>query len=254
MRYIALTYDYDLSKLSDIGRKWSFDVYKDKNFIFDYSSASYATFIDKNPNSILHLYTDDIQLMKEKMGQYNINQDNIIYIDYSEKLKKYTNNLNYSFDVLNDFINYAKSNTEFTVKIDNDLIFKDELKIINDNIILVWKYERIVSQGDVRWGEIKICQQVLNNINFKIYNLGIFGFPPNFENEEVKDVMDKLTSINISDVTDVNSKIYHCCEQTANNWVFHKKNYNVIETFHIVDHLFDNKGECINRAKYLKHG
>jgi hypothetical protein len=254
MKYIALTYDYDLSKLSDIGRKWSFDVYKDKNFIFDYSSASYATFIDKNPNSILHLYTDDVQLMKEKMSHYNINQENIVYIDYSENLKKYINNLNYSFDVLNDFINYAKSNTEFTVKIDNDLIFKNELKNINYDSILVWKYERVVSQGDIRWGEIKICQQVLNNINFKIYNLGLFGFPPNFENEEVKDVMNKLTSVDISDVTDVNSKIYHCCEQTANNWVFHKKNYNIIETFDIVDHLFDNKGECINRAKYLKHG
>jgi hypothetical protein len=254
MKYIALTYDYDLSKLSDIGRKWSFDVYKDKNFIFDYSSASYATFIDKNPNSILHLYTDDVQLMKEKMSHYNINQENIVYIDYSENLKKYINNLNYSFDVLNDFINYAKSNTEFTVKIDNDLIFKNELKNINYDSILVWKYERVVSQGDIRWGEIKICQQVLNNINFKIYNLGLFGFPPNFENEEVKDVMNKLTSVDISDVTDVNSKIYHCCEQTANNWVFHKKNYNIIETFDIVDHLFDNKGECINRAKHLKHG
>jgi hypothetical protein len=254
MKYIALTYDYDLSKLSDIGRKWSFDVYKDKNFIFDYSSTSYATFIDKNPNSILHLYTDDVQLMKEKMSHYNINQENIVYIDYSENLKKYINNLNYSFDVLNDFINYAKSNTEFTVKIDNDLIFKNELKNINYDSILVWKYERVVSQGDIRWGEIKICQQVLNNINFKIYNLGLFGFPPNFENEEVKDIMNKLTSVDISDVTDVNSKIYHCCEQTANNWVFHKKNYNIIETFDIVDHLFDNKGECINRAKHLKHG
>jgi len=254
MKYIALTYDYDLSKLSDIGRKWSFDVYKDKNFIFDYSSASYATFIDKNPNSILHLYTDDVQLMKEKMSHYNINQENIVYIDYSENLKKYINNLNYSFDVLNDFINYAKSKTEFTVKIDNDLIFKNELKNTNYDSILVWKYERVVSQGDIRWGEIKICQQVLNDVNFKIYNLGLFGFPPNFENEEVKDVMNKLTSVDISDVTDVNSKIYHCCEQTANNWVFHKKNYNIIETFDIVDHLFDNKGECINRAKYLKHG
>ena len=88
MKFIALTYNYDLTKLSDIGRKWSFDVYKNKEFIFDYSAASYATFIDKNPNSVLHLYTDDIVLMKEKMNQYKINQNNIIYIDYSENLKK----------------------------------------------------------------------------------------------------------------------------------------------------------------------
>lgn len=253
MKFIALTYNYDLTKLSDIGRKWSFDVYKNKEFIFDYSAASYATFIDKNPNSVLHLYTDDIVLMKEKMNQYKINQNNIIYIDYSENLKKYQNGLKYSFDILNDFINHAKSEDDFTVKIDNDLIFKGELNVDNLNSILVWKYERIVQQGDVRWGEIKICEEVLKTTNFRVYNLGLFGFPPKFENDEVKEVMDKLTSIDISDVTDVNSKIYHCCEQTANNWVFHKYNYKIIETYDIVDHLFDGKGECIERAKYLKN-
>ena len=252
MKFIALNYNYDLSKMSDIGRKWAFDVYKNNEFICDYSAASYATFIAKNPNRVLHLYCDNIENMKSKMSQYNIDQDRVIYIDYSDKLKEYGDDLSYSFTVLNDFINYAKSETEYTIKIDNDLIFKEELVEPDLNSILVWKYERIVKNGDVRWGEIKICQEVLNDLNFNVYNLGIFGFPPKYEYIEAKEIMDKMVSVDISNVTDVGAKIYHCCEQTANNYVFHKYGYNVIEAYNYVDHNFDNKGKCINDAEYLK--
>lgn len=251
MKFIALNYNYDLNKMSQIGRKWAFDVYKNKEFISDYSSASYASFIDKNKKSILHLYTDDVDGMKEKMSRYNIDQDRVIYIDYSEQLTKYDESLNYSFTVLNDFINYAKSETEYTVKIDNDLFFHSELPQIDDNSIMVWKYERIVRNGDPRWGEIKICKQVTNNLDFKIYNLGVFGLPVNYDIHQAKKIMQEMVSVDISDVTDMDSKIYHCCEQTANNWIFHKENYNVIETCNYVDHLFDRKGDCIELSKYL---
>ena len=252
MKFIALNYNYDLKKMSDIGRKWAFDIYKNNEFICDYSSASYATFIHKNPNHKLHLYTDNIDKMKYKMNQYKINQENIIYIDYQEQLKKYNNNLEYSFTVLNDFINFAKSKTEYTVKIDNDLIFKNELPKIDENNSLVWKYERIVKNGDIRWGEIKICQETVQNTDFKIYNLGIFGLPVNYEILEAKEIMDKMISVDISNITDVDSKIYHCCEQTANNYIFHKKKYNVVEMYDYVNHHFDNKGKCILEAKYLR--
>jgi len=251
MKFIALNYKYNLDKMSEIGRKWSYDVYKNDEFILDYSAASYATFIDKNKNAILHLYTDEVDKMREKLLKYNIDIDRIKIIDYSENLKKYDNNLKYSFTVLNDFINFAKSDSEYTIKIDNDLIFNSELPIFDENSVLVWKYERIVKNGDLRWGEIKICDHVLKTTDFKIYNLGLFGLPVNYEIEEAKRTMEEMINVDISDVTDVDSKIYHCCEQTANNWVFHKHNYNVIETYNYVDHLFDNKGECIIRAKYL---
>jgi hypothetical protein len=252
MKFIALNYNYNLSKMADIGRKWAFDVYKNNDYICNYSAASYATFIHKNPTRILNLYTDNVDNMKAKMSQYNIDHDRIVYIDYSDKLKEYGVDLKYSFTVLNDFINYAKSDTEYTIKIDNDLIFKQELPELNSKSILVWKYERIVINGDVRWGEIKICREVLNNLDFKVYNLGIFGFPPTYENLEAKEIMDKMISIDISDVTDVDSKIYHCCEQTANNYVFHKYGYSIIEAYPYVDHNFDNKGKCISDAEYLK--
>jgi hypothetical protein len=251
MKFIALNYNYNLDKMSEIGRKWAYDVYKDYDFIMDYSAASYATFIDKNKTKTLHLYTDDVNKMKNCMLKYNIDHNRIIYIDYSENLKKYDKKLEYSFTVLNDFINFAKSNSEYTIKIDNDLIFYSELPNIDENSVCVWKYERIVKNGDVRWGEIKICENILNNTNFNIFNLGIFGLPVNYQIEETKKIMEKMISVDISDVTDVGSKIYHCCEQTANNWIFYKNNYKITELYQYVDHLFDKKGECIEKAKYL---
>jgi hypothetical protein len=252
MKYIALNYNYNLDKMSEIGRKWAYDVYKNNDFIAEYSAASYATFIDKNKSAILELYTDDIDLIKSKILKYNIDYDRIVYIDYSENLKKYNNDtLKYSFTVLNDFINFAKSETEYTIKIDNDLIFKKELPTFDINSILVWKFERLVKDGDIRWGEIKICNSILNDTDFKIFNLGLLGLPINYQILEVKNIMDQMILIDISDVTDVDSKIYHCCGQTANNWIFDKYNYNIIETYQYVDHFFDNKGMCIDKAKYL---
>ena len=67
MKVIALNYSYDLKKLSDIGRVWANDVYVDKNFISEYSSASYATFVDKNPNLVLNLYTDNFFLLTQSI-------------------------------------------------------------------------------------------------------------------------------------------------------------------------------------------
>lgn len=253
MKVIALNYSYDLKKLSDIGRVWAKDVYKNKDFIFEYSSASYATFIDKNPNLKLDLYTDDIEFMKNKMSKYNINQDNVIYHDYTENLKKYDGNLRYSFDILNDFIHFAKSNNDFTIKIDNDLIFNDKIPKIDytENDIIVWKYERLVLNGDPRMGEVKVSKNVVGDYNYPIYNLGIFGLPSTYPKDYLMEIYEKMVSVDIIDVSDLGVHTWHCAEQTANNWVFYSKKYNVIESYNFVDHLFDNKGECINRAKYL---
>ena len=253
MKVIALTYDYDLTKLSEIGRTWAGDIYKNKEFIFDYSAASYATFIDKNPTKILDLYTDDIPLITEKMNQYNIDQSRINYHDFTSVLKKYANEMKYSFDVLTDFIYYGKSQTEFTLKIDNDLVFHGEVpEPSGNNDVYVWKFERLVFQGDPLMGEIKVAEQTLETTNFPIYNLGIFGLPVVYPEQETRELIDKMTSVDISDVTDLDTKIWHCCEQTANNWIFRKYKYNVNVMFNYVTHLYDNKGGCIEAAKYLK--
>lgn len=251
MKVIALTYNYNLDKLSEIGRTWAGKVYSGKDFIFEYSAASYATFIDKNPNSILHLYTDDVDLIKEKMNKYNIEQNRIVYYDFNEELARYQTDLKYSFDVLTNFIYHAKSNDEFTVKIDNDLIFHGELPTPNDGEVFVWKYERKVNEGNPLMGEIKVVQQTLGRTDIPIYNLGVFGIPKDYPETELREVCDAMVSVDISDVTDLDTKIWHCCEQTANNWIFYKHNYKIVETNNIVMHHFETKSMCIEKAKYL---
>jgi hypothetical protein len=253
MKVIALNYNYDLKKLSEIGRVWAKDVYVNKDYISNYSAASYATFIDKNPHLKLNLYTDDIDDMKVRMSKYNINQDNIIYHDYTNNLKKYQKNLRYSFDVLNDFIHFARSRDEFTVKIDNDLIFTGPLPQINDinNDVLVWEYERLVLNGNPKMGEVKVSSEVIGDINYPIYNLGLFGLPPTYPEEYFMEIYEKMVSVDIIDVSDLNVHTWHCAEQTANNWIFYKQNYNVIQTSGIVKHHYSNKQQCINDAKYL---
>lgn len=253
MKIITLTFAYDISKLFEIGRFWAKDVYIDKEFIFEYSAASYATFLDKNPNLKLHLYTDDVMLIKEKLNKYNVNLDNVVYYDYSEKIKSYEGKLKYSFDILHDFIMEFKSDKEYTIKIDCDLTFYDKIPNIDDDNkdILVWKYERMLFEGDPRMGEIKSSILSVGDVNYKIFNIGLLGLPASFETNELDSVYRKMVDVDITDVSDLNVKSWHCAEQTAKNWLFHKHNYNVKETYNVVDHNFSVKKKCIDDAKYL---
>ncbi len=253
MKVITLTFAYDISKLFEIGRFWAKDVYIDKDFISDYSAASYATFLHTNPDLQLHLYTDDIDLIREKLNQYNVNLKNVVYHDYSEKLKSYEGKLKYSFDILHDFIIEQRSNSEYTVKIDCDLSFRNKIPMMDNTSkdILVWKYERMLFNGDPRMGEIKSSTLSVGNINYKIFNVGLLGIPPTFEIDELDDVYRKMSDVNIMDVSDIKVNSWHCAEQTAKNWIFHKYNYNVIESYNFVNHHFETKKKCIDDAKYL---
>jgi len=253
MKVIALTYNYDLNKLADIGRKWAVDVYKNKDFIFEYSAACYATFVDKNPKLKLDLYTDDIDLIIKKLWKYKINADQFKFHDIRYSLSSYED-LDYSFRIAFDHIRDHSSASDYTIKIDNDMIFLDELPIltIENKDILIWKFERWVQNGNPLWGEIKAVNNGIGNgIDFPIYNMGLMGLPVEFQYEEAEEIMNKLINVDISDVTDVGSKIYHCCEQTAWNYIFYKYGYKIIETYPIVKHHFDVKARCIEDAKYL---
>jgi hypothetical protein len=254
MKFIALTFDYSIKNLQDIGRKWAPEVYKDKDFIFEYSAASYASFLFFNPEKKLEILTDDIFMMKEKLDKYNVNLSNISLVDWSEELKEFKKH-KYAFEPLIQLIKKYKDSQEYIIKLDNDLICKKPFDLKLNNEVLVWKYERIVEQGDPRWGEKLICNTLFNNTNFRIYNVGLLGIPPQFwihHQEYLKTCYDMI-DVDISKVTDVGSEIYHCCEQTAYNWIFHKYDYNIIETYNIFEHYFDRKINCILDAKkYLK--
>lgn len=252
MKVIALVYNYNFNMLAAIGRHNTKDTYKNKDFIFEYSAACYATFIDKNPVTKLNIYTDDIELLHNKLSKYKINLNNIIFCDYNERLKRYVN-LDYCFRILFDNIKENHSFEEYTVKIDNDMVFLDSIPDMsnNDNRVLVWKKEHYVDTGNPLWGEKKACQIAIGNTHFHVSNIGLLGLPINMQMNEAEEIMNRLVGVDISDVTDVGSKIYHCCEQTAWNWIFHKYNYEIIETYPYVQHHFVDKINCISGAKYL---
>jgi len=254
MKFIALTFDYNIKNLESIGRKWAPNVYKNKDFIFEYSAASYASFIYHNPDKKLDILTDDIEFMREKMSKYFVSAHNINYIDWSTELNEHKKH-KYAFEPLIQLIKKYKDSDDYLIKLDNDLICKKPFDLKLNNEVLVWKYERKVSDGDNRWGEKLICKTVLNTINFDIYNVGLLGLPPSFWKyyEDYLLTCYNMVDIDISGVTDVDSKIYHCCEQTAYNWIFYKNNFKIVQTYDYFEHYFDNKQKCIfDATQYLK--
>jgi hypothetical protein len=253
MKAIALTFSYDLDKLKSNGRFWADKVYgTTEDVIFSYSAASYATFIDKNPNIELFIYTDNPQLMCECMNLYAVDQSKIIYINYKDKIKT-TKQSKFTFQPLVEMLFDSKKYNDYILKIDNDLIWNNTLpKFDENNDILVWKYERLVCNGDPRMGEIKVCESVCNNINFKIYNTGVLGYPHTYEIETFYDICQKMTEVDIKSVSDLGVNVWHVCDQTAHCWVFHQKKYNIIELHNYVDHYYDNKLICLEKAKHLK--
>jgi hypothetical protein len=252
MKAIALTYDYDLEKMKANGRFWAEKVYsKDVSMIFKYSAASYATFLHHNPEIPLELYTNDIEMLKHCMEQYDVNTDNVTYIDYSNEIKK-SKEHHYIFQPLVDMLYNTHEPDEYRIRIDNDLIWKNKIPKINeDKDVLIWKFERYVRDGNPKMGEILVCQTVLNNIDFKEYNVGVLGYPKNYPMQELYDTCNKMSEVDILPVSDLGTSVWHVCEQTAESWIFHKYGYNIIETFNFVDHHTDNKLKCLEDAKFL---
>ena len=158
----------------------------------------------------------------------------------------------YAFNPIVQLVKQHRDTSEYLLKLDNDLIFKSPLPDFKGKVA-VWKHERIVKNGNPKWGEKLICQQVCHTQDFNIYNMGVLGLPNTFWEyfDDFLDTCDDMVNTDISGVTDVNSKIYHCCEQTAYNWIFHKYSLALQETYKTVDHYFSNKQGCISSAKFL---
>lgn len=252
-KFIALTFDYNIKKLEEIGRAWSASVYKEKEHIFKYSAASYATFLHHNPDEELYLLTDDVSYLETELKKYEVNLENVKFINWSKELEEYKKH-KYAFKPLMELVRFFSGSEEYVIKLDNDLVCKKPIDIQHsDNEVLVWKREGMVENGDPRWGEKLVCQTVLGTTDFIRFNVGVLGLPPSFweHHREYLDVCDAMIDVDISQVTDVNSKIYHCCEQTSYNWMFYKYGYKVLETYDFFEHHFDQKTKCIEQARFL---
>ena len=254
MKAIALTFDYNISgsgSLDSIGRHWAKNVYKNKEFIFRYSAASYSTFIHHNPEIKFDIHTDDVNLLSNELAKYNVDTSNVEIVDWRNELSIYKKH-KYPFESVMQLVKKYKDSEDYLLKLDNDLICKSKLAI-DENCILAWKYERNVSNGNPLWGEIHICNSTVGTTDFNLYNMGVMGLPKGFwvHYDEFLNVCDNMINIDISNITDVNSKIYHCCEQTAYNWVWHKYNYKINQAQDYFDHYFETKIECVKDAQYL---
>jgi hypothetical protein len=252
MKAIALTFDYDLTKMKTNGRFWAEKVYGVEVLnIFKYSAASYATFIKTNPNIPLTIYTNDVDLIKDCLSDYDIDLTNVNYVDYTNQIIE-SKKSPYTFQPIVDLCYSFKDTDEYILKIDNDLIWHKPIpKIDEKKDILVWKFERYVKDGDPRMGEILVCEKVCGTTNFKEYNIGVLGYPIGYPISEFYEISNQMTMVDIKSVSDLGVNIGHCCEQTAQSWIFHKYNYNIIETHSFVEHLYENKLECVEKAKNL---
>jgi len=256
MKFIGLVFSYDIQKMSDnIGRKWAPNVYRNKQFIFKYSAASIASVLYHNPNINYTIYTDDVNLLNEEISKYKVSKESLTLVDWKDNLDQWKTHRYPFYPLLMLMKNNDFRGKEDFVKLDNDIICLKPFSVekMEDNTAFFWKYERIVENGDPRWGEKLICQTVFNTQKIPIFNAGVLAVSKNNHHliDEVIETCEKLSNVNILPVTDVGSPIYHCCEQVAYNWILYKNNIKIFETFEWFDHHFDNKIKCIEEVKEL---
>lgn len=253
MKVASLVFDFDIDKVKETGRFWADKVYsRNVSEIFSYSSASYATFLKHNSNIPLELYTNNVELLKENMERYDVDLSNVSYIDIGDKILEWKKHW-FAFNSILEWQMFIKDSDEYIVRMDNDLIWNGSLPtdIDEEKDMFIWKFERYVRDGNPKMGEILVCETVLNTTNFKEFNIGTLGLPKNYPMEEFKDITDKMIAVDIFPVSDLGVHVWHVCEQTAHSWMIHKYGYNVIPTHQYVEHWYDDKLKCIERAQHL---
>ena len=265
MKTISLVFEYDMEKQKRSGRVWSKTVYRSKDFVFEYSAASFASFLYKNPNRIHIVDTDDVDLLYSKIKKYDVNYNNLDIRESSGLISEWKSREYCFFPLLEHIRYHAKESEESIVKLDNDLTcLKNIDDLENFSGILSWKFERNVKDGRPYWGEKYVCNKALGTDNFNEYNTGVLGISHDNLHivDEFIETTKSLISIDASDVIIVKShpgikvKTYSTSDQTAVNWVFHKNKLNVRETHAYFFHhcyAIDAKFNCIEESKkYLK--
>ncbi len=265
MKTVSLVFEYDLKKQKESGRVWSEEAYRNKDFVFEYSAASFASFLHHNPQRVHIVDTDDVDLLYSKIKKYDVNYSNLDIRDSRDIIKEWKSQ-DYCFFPLLEHVKYHASNSkESVVKLDNDLTCLKPVDGLDDfSGILSWKFERNVSSGRDYWGEKYVCQKALGTDDFKEYNTGVLGISSDNLGivDEFIEVTEKLISVDASSVIrfkshpDLRSKTYATSDQTAVNWVFHKNRLQVTETFDYFNHhcyRIDAKIDCIKESeKYLR--
>jgi hypothetical protein len=257
----SLCFDYNLNTVTDSGRHWAKDVYKNQDYIFSYTAASIATVIHHNPKRPYRIYTDDCDLILDKIKKYNVSLDFLEIIDLKKEIREWQKHP-YSFWPLVQIVQMNNDGKNNSLKLDNDLTC---LKPIDDLVQhkggIVWKFERKCSGGREYWGERKAARQALGTEDFSIYNTGVLGISAEFHQQatEIIDFCEKLIDVDITDVSHFpdapgkKARTWNASEQTAVNYFFHKNKIPILESYSwFKHHCYEKtKQAVLDEAAYL---
>lgn len=257
----SLCFDYNLNTVTNSGRHWAKEVYKDRDYIFSYTAASIATVLHHNPKRLYRIYTDDCKLILDKLSKYDVSLDYLDVYDLTSEIRQWQKH-SYSFWPLVKIVQMNHDRKHLSLKLDNDLTC---LKPIDDLVqhkgAIVWKFERKCSNGREYWGERKAARVGLGTEDFSIYNTGVLGLSPEYQEraDEVSDYCEKLISVDISDVShfpDAPGKkatVWNASEQTAVNYFFHKHKIPILEAYPWFKHHCYEKTKqgVFDEASYL---
>lgn len=233
----SLVFDYNLNTVTDSGRHWAKDVYKDRDYIFSYTAASVATVIHHNPKRLYRIYTDDCGLILDKLSKYDVSLDFLDVYDLTTEIREWQKHP-YSFWPLVKIVQMNLDRKHHALKLDNDLTC---LKPIDDLVqhkgAIAWKFERKCSGGREYWGERKAARDGLGTEDFPIYNTGVLGLSPECHEfaTEIGEHCEKLISVDISgvcyfpDAPDKKTTVWNASEQTAVNYFFHRHQIPILE-------------------------
>lgn len=262
MKIYSLVFDYDVAKMQKTGRPWAEKAYKNKSFIFEYTAASIATFLHHNPHLGYEILTDDVDLLSEKIDQYSVKTSNLKLTDARDLISDWTSHWYCFWPLIKSFDHFLSSNG--VLKLDNDLTC---LKPIDDLLkhegAIVWRRERLCSNGRDYWGEKYAAQRALGTDNFYIYNTGVWGLSGDNANEAkiIPSICERLISVDISEINrfpespGVRSKVFNTSDQVSNCYFLHEKKFPILEAEPWFEHHcygHDIKKNCIERASYLR--
>ena len=233
----SLVFDYNIAKMQASGRHWADEAYKSKDYIFTYSAASIATFLEKNSHLLYTVYTDDPDLLAQKVDAYSVPTHNLDIVDTTPKIQEWTSHP-YCFWPLIQVADMHYRGEEHALKLDNDLTclkpIDDLLEHMDVGNVIAWKFERFCDKGRDYWGESYAAREALGTDHFAIFNTGVLGVPKHLQEHahlQIPDFCEKLIAVDISpvhrfpDKPGVTAKVFNTSDQVAVNYFFWKNHH-----------------------------
>ena len=263
MKIFSLVFDYNLSKMKDTGRPWAQTAYKNKNFIFEYSAASIATFLYHNPHLSYEVLTDDVDLLARNLDAYSVSTKNLTITDAKALIKEWSSHWYCFWPLIKSFDHFTKE-TSGVLKLDNDLTcLKPIDSLLQHDGSIVWKSERLCSNGKDRWGEKYAARLAFGTDDFYIYNTGTWGLSQNWieKAREIPGLCNSMINVDVSHVArfpespEIRTKVFNTSDQVSNCYFLHRHNVPVKESHQWFEHHcygHDAKKNCIQKAIYLR--